>query len=146
MTETETTEKIKSPLEIGIERYNAGESYDTLIPYFSQLAATKSPDSAALLTCLTWLYLLDNQPAKALKSAQKAYKLNARDPQTLINLSLAMLENKSKGVRQHIDIVQEICLKFPEIKQEIKETLDDGLTRKPDWKNLVKVKDWLFNI
>ncbi len=143
MTETET---IKSPLEIGIERYNAGESYDTLISYFSQLVEPKSKDSAALLTCLTWLYLLDNQPVKALKSSQKAYKLNARDPQTLVNLSLAMLENKAKGVRQHIDMVQEMCLKFPEIKQEIKETLDDGLTRKPDWKNLVKVKDWLFNI
>jgi tetratricopeptide (TPR) repeat protein len=142
MTETETT---KTPLEIGVDRYVAGENPDTLIPYFKEVC-DRYPKDYSAFTCLAWLYLLDNQGEKALKVAQRGYKIQPRDPQTLINLSLAMLETKAKGVRQHIDSVQEILFKFPELKPEIKETLEEGLTRKPDWKNLAKLKEWLFAV
>ena len=27
---------------------------------------------------------------------------------------------------------------------EIKTSIEDGLTRKPDWKSLAKIKNWLF--
>ena len=60
-----------------------------------------------------------------------------------INLSLALLETNSKGVRDHIDYVKRAILVLPEIEKELKESLEDGLSRKPNWKTLLKVKSWL---
>jgi hypothetical protein len=31
-----------------------------------------------------------------------------------------------------------------EWQEEVKNSIEDGLTRNPDWKNLAKVKKWLF--
>jgi hypothetical protein len=72
-----------------------------------------------------------------------AVKLNPQDPQARINLSLAMLENNVKGVREHIELVQRVRLMAPEIGEELDNSIADGLARRPDWQALQKVKAWL---
>ena len=70
-------------------------------------------------------------------------KLNGQDPQSRINLSLALLETNSKGVRDHIDYVKRAMFVLPELEKELKESIEDGLNRKSDWKALKKIKSWL---
>jgi hypothetical protein len=80
----------------------------------------------------------------AFNAANKAVKLNPQDPQGRINLALAMLETGQKGLREHIDFAQQLIFVNEEWQEEVKNSIEDGLTRKPDWKNLEKVKKWLF--
>ena len=70
-------------------------------------------------------------------------RLNGQDPQARINLSLALLETQSKGVRDHIQVVQQVMALAPEVSGELKASIADGLERKPGWKALEKVKAWL---
>jgi len=72
-----------------------------------------------------------------------AVKLNPQDPQARINLSLAMLENNVKGVREHIELVQRVRMMAPELAEELDGSIADGLARCPDWQALQKVKAWL---
>jgi predicted Zn-dependent protease len=137
------TETVETLFDTGLERYKAGESVETLIPVFKEVC-DRSPRSSSAWICLAWLYLLDNKANLAYKAAQKAVKLNPQDPQGRINLALAMLETGQKGLRQHIDFAQQLIFVNEEWKDEIKNSIEDGLTRKPDWKNLAKVKSWLF--
>ena len=92
---------------------------------------------------MAWLQLLCNQNEAALRSARKAVKLNKQDPQSRINLCLALLETKSKGVRDHIEFLQRVLMAVPDLENELKKSIDDGLNRKPDWKSLEKIKSWL---
>ncbi len=85
-------------------RYQAGEEASSLVEDFEAIT-TAAPNQAAGWTCLAWLLLLSDQPERALRSARTAVKLNGQDPQARINLSLALLETKAKGVRDQIDIV-----------------------------------------
>ncbi len=128
--------------EDAMERYKSGVPIDELIKDF-QVITTSSPNNSAGWTCLAWLQLLCDEYEDALRSARIAVKLNAQDPQARINLSLALLETKSKGVRDHIDVVKRILFAAPDFKIDLKESVEDGLTRKPDWKALQKIKDWL---
>lgn len=137
------TQSVDSLFESAIERYKAGEEPKALIPVFKDLC-DRIPKSSASWTCLAWLYLLENQPNNALKAAQKAVKLNPQDPQARVNLASAMLETEQKGVRQHIEIVQQIITLDAEIRQEIIDNIQDGLTRKPDWQSLIRIQKWLF--
>lgn len=140
MTETLTVEQL---FDSGLERYKAGEPIADLIPIFKQIC-DRAPKNSAAWTCLAWLYMLDNKGSQAVKAAQKAVKLNPQDPQARINLALAMLETKQKGVRDHIDMAQQLIFVSEEWMSEVKSSIEDGLTRKPDWKSLIKVKAWLF--
>ena len=70
-------------------------------------------------------------------------KLNGQDPQARINLTLAMLETKAKGVRDQIAVVQQVLAVAPEMGDELKESINDGFKRRPDWPALLKVKSWL---
>jgi predicted Zn-dependent protease len=137
------TQSVDSLFESAIERYKAGEEPKALIPVFKDIC-DRTPKSSASWTCLAWLYLLEEQPNSALKAAQKAVKLSPQDPQARINLASAMLEAGSKGVREHIEIVQQIITLDPEIRQEIVDNIQDGLTRKPDWSSLIRIQKWLF--
>jgi predicted Zn-dependent protease len=137
------TETVESLFEQGFERYKAGEDPETLIPVFQELG-DRAPKNAAAWTSLAWLYLLVNKPKSALKAAQKAVKCDSKAPQARINLALAMLETESKGVRQHIDVALQIMALDSGIRRDVEENIGDGLTRKPDWKNLQRVKSWLF--
>lgn len=137
-----TTQTVEDLFNDGIERYQAGEAADTLIPVFKEVCDRASRNAPAW-TCLAWLYLIEGKPALAYKAAQKAVKLNPQDPQSRVNLAMAMLETGQKGVRSHIEIIQQLMM-IPELSAEVEQSLADGLKRKPDWASLVKVKAWIL--
>jgi predicted Zn-dependent protease len=136
------TQTIESLFQQGIERYQAGESAEVLLPVFQDVCDRAAKNSPAW-TCLAWLYLLADQEAAALKAAQRAVKLNPEDAQARINLAIALLETGQKGVRQHIDLVRQLMV-VPELRQEVQQNFDEGLKRKPDWQALQKVQSWIF--
>ena len=137
------TQTVESLFDNGLERYQAGESAAELIPVFKEVC-DRAPKSSSAWTCLSWLYLLDDKATLALKSAQKAVKLNAEDPQARVNMAIAMLETQKKGVREHVELVQQIIMAVPELREEVKKNCEEGLTRKPDWKALKRIHQWLF--
>ncbi|MBW4454325.1 MAG: hypothetical protein KME55_17360 [Nostoc indistinguendum CM1-VF10] len=137
------TNTVESLFDTGLERYKAGEGVDSLIPVFKEVC-DRAPKTSAAWVCLAWLYLLDNKANLAYKAAQKAVKLNPQDPQARVNLALAMLETGQKGLREHIDIAQQLIFVNPEWRDEIKTSIEDGLSRKPDWQSLTKVRNWLL--
>lgn len=139
---TETT--VEALFDQGLERYRAGESAATLLPVFKEVC-DRTPKTSAAWTCLSWLYLLDNKPSQAYKAAQKAVKLNPQDPQARINLAIAMLETAQKGVREHVEVAGQIVLAVPELREEVEQNFEEGLSRKPDWKSLIRVRNWLFD-
>lgn len=128
--------------DAGLERYNSGEGPDTLIPVFKDIC-DRSPKLAAAWSCLAWLYLLENKAEQAYKVALKGVKLDQNAPQGRVNLVLAMLETGQKGVREHIEVVKQLMAHDSEVQRDLIESIEDGLTRKPDWKGLVRVKTWL---
>ncbi len=127
----------------GIERYKAGEPVEDLIPVFKGIC-DRVPKNSASWTCLSWLYLLAGKGKLALDAAKKAVKFNGDDPQARVNLAIAMLETQQKGVREHIEVAQQLIMLSAELRDDVKTSLEDGLTRKPDWKALLKVQQWLF--
>ncbi len=137
------TETVESQFTSGVERYKAGEGPDTLIPVFRDIC-DRAPKNSPAWTCLAWLYLLADKPTPAYKAAQKAVKLNPQDAQAQVNLAVAMLDSGQKGVRTHIEIVQQLMMVAAELRDEVKDNIQEGLNRKPDWKSLQRVKNWLF--
>ena len=137
------TNTVESLFDTGLERYKAGESAESLIPVFKEIC-DRAPKISPAWTCLAWLYLLHNQPNFAFKPAQKAVKLNPQDPQARVNLAVAMLETGQKGLRQHVEFAQQLIFVNEEWRSELEDSIKDGLSRKPDWKSLTKVKDWIF--
>lgn len=137
------TEAIDELFDKGIERYNAGESAEALLPVFKEVC-DRAPKNSSAWTCLSWLYLLENKPLQAQKAAQKAVKLNPQDPQARVNLAISMLETAQTGVRQHVEIAGQIMMASSELREEVEKNFVDGLARKPDWKSLNRVKNWLF--
>ena len=125
-----------------MSRYQAGADAEEVLPLFIRITES-APRQSAGWTCLAWLQLLCEQPEEALRSARFAVKLNPQDPQARINLSLALLETDSKGVRDHIQVVQQVLTMAPDVSDDLKGALEDGLQRRPDWKALQKVKTWL---
>lgn len=136
------SEPVASVFENGLERYQSGESPETLIPVFQDIC-DRAPKNPTAWACLAWLYLLTDKPKSALKAAQKSVKLEPRAPQARINLALAMLDSGQTGVRPHIEAAQQIMELEAQIRQDVEENIQDGLTRKPDWKSLQRVKNWL---
>jgi predicted Zn-dependent protease len=131
-----------SLFEQALQSYQEGAPLADVIASFLTITQ-QEPRLSAGWTCLAWLQLLDNQAQTALRSARMAVKLNPQDPQARINLSLAMLENNVKGVREHIELVQRVRLMAPELAEELDGSIADGLARRPDWQALQKVKAWL---
>ena len=132
----------ESLFEQAMARYQAGADAAEILPDFLKITEV-APRQSAGWTCLAWLQLLCEQPEEALRSARFAVKLNGQDPQARINLSLALLETQSKGVRDHIQVVQQIMALAPDMEDDLKASIADGLTRRPGWKALEKVKSWL---
>ncbi len=135
---------IDEQFEAALERYQAGESVDTLIPIFKELSA-QAPKNSAIYTCLSWLYLLVDKPNAAYKAAQKAIKLTPQDPQAHINIAIAILDSDRKGVREHVELASQLVMSVEDIQADIRRNFEEGLTRKPDWESLKKVKNWIFN-
>jgi predicted Zn-dependent protease len=125
-----------------LARYQSGAAPEELIDDFLAITA-QSPRQAAGWTCLAWLQLLLDQPRAALRSARTAVRLNPQDPQARINLSLALLETGGSGVREHIELVQRVMLMAPELADELRASIADGLQRRPGWGALAKVRGWL---
>ena len=125
-----------------MNRYQQGVPAQELLADFETITSA-APRQSAGWTCLAWLQLLSDQSEEALRSARMAVKLNNQDPQARINLCLAMLETKAKGVRDQIEVVQQVMALAPEVGAELKESIEDGLKRRPDWPALLKVKAWL---
>ncbi len=123
-------------------RYQDGTPAKDLIGDFVAITEA-APRQSSGWTCLAWLLLLCEQPDDALRSARMAVKLNSQDPQARINLTLAMLETKAKGVRDQIQIVQQVLAVAPDMGEELRDSINDGLKRRPDWPALLKVKSWL---
>ena len=132
----------ESLFDQAMARYQAGASAAEVLPDFLRITEA-APRQSAGWTCLAWLQLLCDLPEDALRSARFAVKLNPQDPQARINLSLALLETQSKGVREHVQVVQQVLTMAPQISDELKTALDDGLQRRPNWSSLEKVKNWL---
>ena len=132
----------ESLFEQAMARYQAGADAAEILPDFLKITEA-APRQSSGWTCLAWLQLLCEQPEEALRSARFAVKLNGQDPQARINLSLALLETQSKGVRDHIQVVQQIMALAPDMEDDLKASIADGLKRRPGWKALEKVKSWL---
>ncbi|WP_320675595.1 hypothetical protein [Prochlorococcus sp. MIT 1300] len=132
----------ESLFERAMDRYQSGTPAEELIGDFETFT-TVSPNQAAGWICLAWLQLLCDQPNDALLSARKAVRIDSKDPQARVNLSLALLETNSKGVRDHIDYVKRVMSILPECGKELSNSIADGLERKPEWEALIKVKNWL---
>ncbi|NCJ05883.1 hypothetical protein GS597_05025 [Synechococcales cyanobacterium C] len=137
-----TTQPAETLFDEGIQRYQAGEPVADLIPVFKDIC-DRAPRNSPAWTCLSWLYLLADKPTAAYKAAQKAVKYNPEDPQGRVNLAIAMLETQQKGVRPHIELVQQMMM-VSELRAEIEKSLEDGLARKPDWPSLQKVQAWIM--
>ncbi len=135
---------VEITLEQGLERYKAGEAPQDLIPVFKDIC-DRAPKNPTGWACLAWLYLLTDKPDRALKAAQKSVKLDSRSPQARINLVLAMLDTGATGVRSHIEVAQQLMSLDEQIRQDVAENIEDGLTRKPDWESLKRVKTWLLS-
>lgn len=136
-------ETIEALFDQGLERYQAGEPASDLIPIFKEVC-DRSPKSSSAWTCLSWLYLLDKKPTQACKAAKTAVKLNPQDAQARINLAVALLETAQKGVREQVDAAAQLVTIVPEFKDEVKRNFEEGLSRRPDWKSLERVKTWIF--
>ena len=136
------TQTVESLFDAAIERYKAGEDPAVLIPVFKELC-DRAPKSAAAWACLSWLYLLTDKPAAAVKAAQKSVKLSPQDPQGRVNLAVAMLDAGKTGVREHIEIASQVMAAVADLRTEVMQNIEDGLTRKPDWPSLERVKGWL---
>ena len=132
----------ESLFEQAMTRYQGGAPAADLLDDFITITEA-APRQSAGWTCLAWLQLLCDQPEAALRSARTAVKLNPQDPQARINLSLAMLETKSKGVRDQIELVQQVLAMAPDVGQELQASIADGFQRRPGWPALTKVKNWL---
>jgi len=132
----------ESLFEQAMTRYQDGAPAADLLDDFITITEA-APRQSAGWTCLAWLQLRGDQPEAALRSARTAVKLNPQDPQARINLSLAMLETKSKGVRDQIELVQQVLAMAPDVGQELQASIADGFQRRPGWPALTKVKNWL---
>jgi predicted Zn-dependent protease len=125
-----------------LEKYKAGEAPEKLIPAFQDIC-DRAPKNATAWSCLAWLYLLLDKPDRALKAAAKSVKIDAKMPQARINLALAMLDSGKTGVREHIEFAQQVMRLDSQIRDDLVENIEDGLTRKPDWESLQRIKKWL---
>ena len=132
----------ESLFEQAMARYQAGASAAEILPDFLRITEA-APRQSAGWTCLAWLQLLCDLPEDALRSARFAVKLNPQDPQARVNLSLALLETEPNGGREHVQVVQQVLTMAPQISDELRTALDDGLQRRPNWTSLEKVKTWL---
>ena len=133
---------IESDFNAALSRYQDGQELITITQDFQKIIQ-QIPNHFAAWTCLSWLQLLLKNNEEALSAARQAVRLNQQDPQARMNLSLALLATNNKGVRDHIELIKKMSLMMPDVKSELKESVEDGLSRYPDWPELTKIKKWL---
>ncbi len=133
---------IEEDFNEALSRYKAGQDLIPIVQDFQKIIQ-QIPNHFAAWTCLSWLQLLLKNNEEALSAARQAVRLNQQDPQARMNLSLALLATNNKGVRDHIELIKKMSMMMPDVKSELKESVEDGLSRYPDWPELNKVKKWL---
>jgi predicted Zn-dependent protease len=139
----ETSTAVAELFDNAIKDYQAGESPAKLIPIFVDVC-NRSPKLDSAWTCLSWLYLLENKPQLAIKAAEKSMRIDPFDAQTRINLAIGLLEAKQPGVRQHIEMAQQLVAAAPEVKEQVIGNFKDGFSRKPEWESLKRIEKWIF--
>ena len=125
-----------------LARYQAGAAPEDLIDDFLAITA-QTPRLSGGCPCVAGLLLRVDPRGAALNGARTAVRLNPQDPQARINLSLALLETGGKGVREHVEIVQRVMAMAPELADELRGSMADGLQRRPGWGALRKLQGWL---
>ena len=133
---------IEEDFNAALSRYKAGQDLIPIVQDFQKIIQ-QIPNHFAAWTCLSWLQLLLKNNEEALISARQAVRLNQQDPQARMNLSLALLATKNKGVRDHVELIKKMSMMIPDVKSDLKESVTDGFRRYPDWPELTKVKKWL---
>ena len=133
---------IEEDFNAALSRYKSGQDLIPIVQDFQKIIQ-QIPNHFAAWTCLSWLQLLLKNNEEALVAAKQAVRLNQQDPQARMNLSLALLATNNKGVRDHIELIKKMSMMMPDVKSELKESVEDGLIRYPDWPELTKVKKWL---
>ncbi len=133
---------IENDFNSALSKYESGDDLDKVVQEFKEII-NKIPNHFAAWTCLAWLQLLKKNNEEALFSAKQAVKLNGQDPQARMNLALALLATNNKGVREHIELIKRLTIIAPELEENLKQSVDDGLSRDADWVELRKIKKWL---
>ena len=133
---------IENEFNSALSRYKSGEDISEIVGEFKGII-NKIPSHFAAWTCLSWLQLLQKNNEEALLSAKQAVRLNGQDPQARMNLALALLATNNKGVRDHIDLIKRLVIIAPELEEDLKQSVSDGLIRNSDWIELKKIKKWL---
>ena len=133
---------IEEDFNSALSKYKDEQDLIPIVQDFQKIIQ-QIPNHFAAWTCLAWLQLLLKNNEEALAAARQAVRLNQQDPQARMNLSLALLATNNKGVRDHIELIKKMSMMMPDVKSELKESVEDGFNRYPDWPELTKVKKWL---
>ena len=119
---TETALSYDERYEKGIQRYEAGEPIEALIPYFQALRQEKFDVRVAV--ALSWLYTLAGQKERSLHYCKEAKGV----PQGKFNHALALLTFKEKGVREKLE--EAYAMGGQEGVKDAMENLEDAIKRK----------------
>ena len=133
---------IESDFNAALSKYKDGQDLIPIVQDFQKIIQ-QIPNHFAAWTCLSWLQLILKNNDEALTAARHAVRLNQQDPQARMNLSLALLATNNKGVREHVELIKKMGMMMPEVKMELKQSVEDGLNRYPNWTELTKINKWL---
>ena len=139
---TSEVNPIESDFNEALSKYKDGQDLIPIVQDFQNIIQ-QIPNHFAAWTCLSWLQLLLKNNEEGLAAARQAVRLNQQDAQARMNLSLALLATKNKGVRDHVELIKKMAMIMPEVKSELKESVEDGFSRYPEWPELIKLKKWL---
>ena len=140
--ETNELSPIESDFNAALSKYQDGQDLIPIVQDFQNIIK-QIPNHFAAWTCLSWLQLILKNNQEALVAARQAVRLNQQDPQARMNLSLALLATNNKGVRDHVELIKKMAMMMPDVKSELKDSVEDGFNRYPDWPELNKIKKWL---
>ena len=139
---TDDINPIESDFNAALSRYQDGQELLSIVEDFQKIIQ-QIPNHFAAWTCLSWLQLLLKNNEEALVAARQAVRLNQQDPQARMNLSLALLSTNNKGVREHVELIKKMSMMMPDVKTDLKESVEDGFKRYPNWPELIKINQWL---
>ena len=138
----EDVNPIESDFNSALSKYHDGQELTLIVEDFQKIIH-QIPNHFAAWTCLSWLQLLLKNNQAALVAARQAVRLNQQDPQARMNLSLALLATNNKGVREQVELIKKMAIMMPDVKNELKESVQDGFNRYPNWPELNKINKWL---
>ncbi len=139
-------EEVNHPFEKGLALYEAKADYNEVIPLFEEGITLNSKDSVGY-TCLGWLLLLRNEgddAQRAEKICAQGLRLDPGNYQAHFNLALAMLHNKTKGVRQEFQQAMR-KLQTQDDKDEVLTNLREAVSREPEFEAAAKMLNWIEN-